>query len=396
MKTLLLARPDHSTYLYEGLWKNPEIDIKFHTFSAFKKGSWLNKCKPSVKSVNSEVEISTIFTLVHRFLYELQKSVDFDYYEKETQIAEYFFNRILQKYNDEFDVVHYWSIYCYQSIRDFQQINPKTKFLADVYAAHPDYVREILEPEYDKYGLSIKNSHFVKSRDRDISSLEGIENMLVPSQYMAEIYQKYYQNTKIFTVGYGLFNYDEKPIKSSERVFNEPLKLVFVGNISIEKGCVYLLEAMEKLSNINVQLDLIGEIDKHQKDIFLAYSNLKNTRFLGKLPNLKILELLPNYHIFVLPSLTDAYSLAVSEALTHKLPVIITENVGNKDDVRKFNIGKICKVKDSDALIEAIFSLQNEEYRQYLSENITNFIEDNKRNSYSSKVLNVYKQLLVN
>jgi glycosyltransferase involved in cell wall biosynthesis len=98
----------------------------------------------------------------------------------------------------------------------------------------------------------------------------------------------------------------------------------------------------------------------------------------------------------VLPSLTDAYSLAVSEALTYKLPVIITENVGNKDDVRKFNIGKICKVKDSDALIEAIFSLQNEEYRQYLSENITNFIEDNKRSSYSSKVLNVYKQLLVN
>ena len=73
MKTLLLARPDHSTYLCEGLWKNPEIDIKFHTFSAFKKGSWINKCKPSVKSVNSEVEICTIFTLVHRFCTNCRK-----------------------------------------------------------------------------------------------------------------------------------------------------------------------------------------------------------------------------------------------------------------------------------------------------------------------------------
>ena len=79
-------------------------------------------------------------------MYELQKSINFNYYEKENQIAEYFFNRILQKYTDEFDVVHYWSTYCYQSIGDFQQINPKTKFLADVYAAHPDYVCEILEP----------------------------------------------------------------------------------------------------------------------------------------------------------------------------------------------------------------------------------------------------------
>ena len=396
MKTLLLARPDHSTFLYKELRNNPEIDIKFHTFSAFKKGSWLNKWKPSVKSVDSEVEISYAFTIFHRLMYELQKSVNFNYYEKENQIAEYFFNQNLQKYDYEIDIIHYWSIYCHQSIRDFQQINPRTKFIADVYAAHPDYVCEILEPEYERYGLSIENSHFIKSRNRDISSLEGVENMLVSSEYMAEIYQKYYPKTKIFTASYGLFNYDEKPIKLSERVFNEPLKLIFVGNISIEKGCVYLLEAMKKLSNTNVQLDLIGEIDKLQKDIFKPYFNLKNVRFLGKLPNLKILELLPNYHIFALPSLTDAYSLAVSEALAHKLPVIITENVGNKNDVRKFNIGKICEVKNTNAIIEAIFSLQNEEYRQHLSANITNFIKDNKLNSYSSKVLKVYNQLLTN
>ena len=396
MKTLLLARPDHSTFLYKELRNNPEIDIKFHTFSAFKKGSWLNKWKPSVKSVDSEVKISYAFTIFHRLMYELQKSVNFNYYEKENQIAEYFFNQNLQKYDHKIDIIHYWSIYCHQSIRDFQQINPQTKFIADVYAAHPDYVCEILEPEYEQYGLSIENSHFIKSRNRDIVSLDGVENMLVPSEYMAEIYQKYYPKTKIFTASYGLFNYDEKPIKLSERAFNEPLKLIFVGNISIEKGCVYLLEAMKKLSNTNVQLDLIGEIDKLQKDIFKPYFNLKNVRFLGKLPNLKILELLPNYHIFALPSLTDAYSLAVSEALAHKLPVIITENVGNKNDVRKFNIGKICEVKNTDAIIEAIFSLQNEEYRQHLSANIINFIKDNKLNSYSSKVLKVYNQLLTN
>ena len=95
MKTLLLARPDHSTFLYKELRNNPEIDIKFHTFSAFKKGSWLNKWKPSVKSVDSEVKISYAFTIFHRLMYELQKSVNFNYYEEENQIAEYFFNQNL-------------------------------------------------------------------------------------------------------------------------------------------------------------------------------------------------------------------------------------------------------------------------------------------------------------
>ena len=396
MKTLLLARPDHSTSLYEGLRKNPVIKIKYHTFSAFRKGSWLNKWKPSVKSVDSEVEISHTFTFFHRLLYELQKNLKFDYYEKENKVSEYFFNQTLQKYNDAFDIVHYWPIYCHQSIRNFKELNPQTKFLAEVYAAHPDYVREILEPEYEQHGLNIEKSHFIKSRNRDIASLERVENMIVPSEYIAEIYQKYYPNTKIFTVGYGLTNYPKISIKSSKRAFNEPLKLVFVGNISIEKGCIYLLEALKKLLNSNVQLDLIGEIDKHQIDIFKPYFNLKNVRFLGKLPNLKILEILPNYYVFALPSLSDAYSLAVSEALVCKLPVIITENVGSKDDVRKFDIGKVCQVKNTDSIIKAILSLQNEDYRQYLSKNIANFIEDNKQNSYASKVLKVYNQLLTN
>ncbi|MEY4539527.1 MAG: hypothetical protein RLZZ306_1284 [Bacteroidota bacterium] len=396
MKTLLLARPDHSTFLYEGLRKNSEIETKYHTFSAFKKDSWLNKWKPSVKNVNQEVEISHAFTVFHRLLYELQKSIKFDYYERENQISEYFFSKILQKYDNKIDIIHYWSIYCHKSIRGFQQQNPRTKFLADVYAAHPDYVREILEPEFDKHGLAVENSHFIKSRNRDVASLEDVANMIVPSEYAAETYQKYYPNTKIFTASYGLFNYAKKPIKSTERAFNEPLKLIFVGNISIEKGCIYLLEAMKKLVNSNVQLDLIGEIDRYQKDIFKPYFNLKNIKFLGKLPNLKIIEILPNYHVFTLPSLSDAYSLAVSEALIRKLPVLITENVGNKDDVRKFDIGKICTVKNSESLTEAILSLQDEDYRQHISKNITNFIEDNILNSYASKVLKVYNQILTN
>ena len=346
MKTLLLARPDHSTFLYEGLLKNPEIDIKYHTFSAFKKDSFLNKWKPSVKSVDSEVEVSYGFTIFHRLLDFLNKHVEFDYYRIENQISEYFFKQILKKYCEEVNIVHYWPIYCYQSIKNFQQKNPQTKFIADVYAAHPAYVQEILEPEFDKYGLSFQDSYFIKGKDRDLKALEGVENILVPSEYMAEIYRKYHPNTKIFVANYGLLNSSIINLKPNNRKISESLKLVFVGKVSIEKGCIYLLKALKKLQNENIQLDIIGEIETSQISIFKQYSNSGNVNFLGRLPNLKILEILPNYHTFVLPSLSDAYSLAVSEALINKVPVIITENVGNKEDVYKFQLGEVCKVKD--------------------------------------------------
>ena len=396
MKTLLLARPDHSTFLYEGLRSNSKMDVSYHTFGAFKKNSWLHKWKPHVKTVDEEVEISYVFTVLHRLLYILQKNVNFEYYRTENQISTYFFNQILQKYDSNIDVIHYWPMYCHQSINNFKKRNPNTKLLADVYAAHPDYVREILEPEFDEYNLSVKKSHFVRSRDRDVSSLEGVENMIVPSQYTAETYQKYFPDANIFTASFGLFSYKEKPTISSKRLFNDCLNLVFVGVISIEKGCLYLLKAMKNLSNLNIQLDLIGEIDNNQLAIFKPYFNLKNVNFLGKLPNRIILKILPKYHVFTLPSLSDAYSLAVSEALARRLPVIITENVGNKDDVKKFNIGIICEVKNTKSITEAILSLQDEEYRQHLCKNITNFIEYNEQNTYDSKVIKVYNQLLKN
>ena len=218
--------------------------------------------------------------------------------------------------------------------------------------------------------------------------------MLVPSEYIAEIYQKYYPNTNIFTVSYGLLNFKEKYLTQPGKRDSGTLRLIFVGKVSIEKGCTYLLEAMKKLPPTSFHLDLIGEIEPNQRAIFKPYLGISNVRFLGKLPNAKIFGILPNYHIFVLPSLTDAYSLAVSEALMHKLPVIITENVGNKDEVRKFEIGKVCQVKDSNSLIEAILSLHNEEYRQTLIKNIDNFIIENQQNSYATKVLNIYNYLL--
>lgn len=396
MKTLLLARPDHSTFLYEALKKNPEIEIKYQTFSAFKKGSLLNYWKPSVKSVDAEVEISYAFTFFHKFLYFLSKHITFDYYKTESQFSTYLLQNILQKYADEVNIVHYWPIYYHHAVRNFQQNNPKTKFIADVYAAHPDYVRKILETAFDDFELSIEKSHFIKSKDTDLASLEGVENMLIPSKYIAQTYQKYYPKTKIYTANFGLFHYPQKMVKQANRSEYEPLKIVFVGKFSIEKGCPYLFEAIKKLPNTEFQLDVIGEIEASQINVFRPYLNLPNVKFLGKFSNLKILEILPKYHVFALPSLSDAYSLAVSEALAHKLPVIITENVGNKEDVGKFTIGEVCKVKSVEALIQSILTLQNEEYRQYLRTNINNFIADNQENSYPSKVLKIYNQLLEN
>lgn len=397
MKTLLLARPDHSVDLYRHLSHEPDIDVIYHSFGIFKKNSLLSRWKPHVKTVDFQVNISYQFTVFHRLLYFLQKHIPFDYYKTENQVSEYFYRQIIRKSVKDLDLIHYWPVYSYKTIQAFKKSNPQTKLLADVYAAHPVYAQKVLEPEFDKYGISFKKSHFSKSSERDISSFENVENIVVPSEYLAEIYRQYLPKTNIFTASFGLLNYGKNINTNQEiRVNRKPLRIAFVGKISIEKGCIYLLEAMKKLPANEFQLDMIGDIEDTQTDVFQKYYNWSNVNFLGKLPNQKVISLISQYHIFVMPSLTDAYSLAVSEALSSKIPVIVTENVGNKNDILTFQVGEICKVKSVESLIQTILNFQNEEYRQFLKSNIENFIDEDKKYDYASRVFSIYQNLISN
>jgi glycosyltransferase involved in cell wall biosynthesis len=389
-----MARPDHSIFLYEGLKKFPQHQVEFHTFGVFKRNTIPYFFIPTAKTVTKEVHISYAFTFFHRLLYLLSDKITFDYYKTETQIAEYFYAKILQK-TQPVDIIHYWSFYCQQSVSRFHQQNPNTKLLADVYAAHPSYVQELLAPEFDKFGLSIHQSHFVKSSKRDLACLENAPNLIVPSTYLADIYRRYFPDKQLFTAGYGLLKSPDSLIRSThQRKKAQVFRIVFIGKISIEKGCFYLLECLRKLPETEFYLEMIGEIETAQLAVFKPYFNDANIKFLGKLPNSKIMELLPSYHVLVLPSLTEAYSLAVSEALGRKIPVIITENVGNKDDVEHFQVGILCKIQSVEALQEAIVKCTNEDYRQCLVSNINRFIKENQENNYTTRVLEIYQQLL--
>ncbi|MEA5459581.1 glycosyltransferase [Arcicella sp. LKC2W] len=397
MKTLLLARPDHSINLYSRLSQQSDLHIQYHTFGVFKKNSLLNKWKPYVKTVDSSVDISYQFTAFHRLLHFLQKRFPFDYYKIENQISEYFYRNILEKQTDKVDIIHYWPVYCYRAIESFKTSNPQTKLLADVYATHPDYACELLEPEYNQLGLSFKQSHFYKSRERDIASLETAENIVVPSEYLAQIYRQYLPQANVFIASFGLqITPQTKERRGYFRAFGEPLKLVFTGKISIEKGCTYLFEAMKQLPSKNFSLDVIGEIEPSQYSIFKKYRHVSNIRFLGKIPNTELLAILSSYHVFIMPSLSDAYSLAVSEALSSNIPVIVTENVGNKDDVLKYKVGEVCKAKCTESLLKSIISMCYEEYRQLLKSNIKHFLQENERYGYAQQVLNIYQTLVSN
>lgn len=101
------------------------------------------------------------------------------------------------------------------------------------------------------------------------------------------------------------------------------------------KGVLNFIESIQLTDIKKVQLHIIG--DGPDKVILTNYINknqLENNIFLhGDLTQNKVKEFLCNADVFVLPSFSDPAPLSIIEALAVKLPILISNMCGNKNEV---------------------------------------------------------------
>lgn len=102
------------------------------------------------------------------------------------------------------------------------------------------------------------------------------------------------------------------------------LKLVSVGNLRLIKNMPYLVEALRSLSQEKITLDIYGEgpVREELLQLIGAYQ-LKNIRLMGRRND--IYNVLPDYDLYVSPSTVEGFGIAVAEAMSVGLPVIISD-----------------------------------------------------------------------
>lgn len=367
------------------------------TFNVTKKGSLLHRLRKTTRLVDDDVAILNDLTIYDQIIFGLAKAFNFSPFKYESLYSEISFQKKAKRFKP--DIIHYWPVYCHQYVKKQREKN-QLSTLADVYSAHPEHTIKMLAPVYDEFGLDIKDSYFYQDASRNTEFLAHENFIVVNSQYVKETFQQKNLLKDIFVAEYGfwgdpdaLTNYLAAS-KHRHQLNNITLKLVYVGSVSLEKGVPYLLEAMKRLASASIQLDIIGSVKKSQEKIFNKYHSLASVKFLGPRPNSEIKNLLKNYSALVLPSLTDAYSISVIEGLQQALPVIVSDQTGNKDDVKKFNTGEIVIAANTDSLMIAIEKMVNAEYMGFLSDNIQNFIKNDIEDPYPEKVLRIYHQLI--
>lgn len=111
--------------------------------------------------------------------------------------------------------------------------------------------------------------------------------------------------------------------RRNQRSAGDVLKIVSVGNLRLIKNMPYLVEALRSLPQERLSLDIYGEgpVREELTRLIDTYK-LNNVRLMGRRND--IYNVLPEYDLYISPSTVEGFGIAVAEAMSIGLPVIIS------------------------------------------------------------------------
>ncbi len=177
----------------------------------------------------------------------------------------------------------------------------------------------------------------------------------------------YTRKMEVFERGIDLTKFLTVQGKKDRKKYN----IFYVGRVSKDKGMEFLEEIYKALHKEIKNFDLIVVGDGPYLDEMKKRA--RNIIFTGKVENSKLPELLRNAHLFLFPSTTDTFGMAVLEAIACGVPCIVSDIGGPKEIIQKTGGGLIAKAYDLTDWIEKIKIILNMN-----TENLERVISDSK------------------
>jgi glycosyltransferase involved in cell wall biosynthesis len=114
------------------------------------------------------------------------------------------------------------------------------------------------------------------------------------------------------------------------------VKLLFLSRITSKKGLNYALRALESIKDGLVEFDIYGPIEdlKYWSECGTIIKRLSENilvRYCGELPHEKVKDIIPNYHLFVFPTLGENFGYVIIEAILSCRPVLISDRTPWRD-----------------------------------------------------------------
>ena len=135
------------------------------------------------------------------------------------------------------------------------------------------------------------------------------------------------------------------------------LEIISVGRCHWKKGYTFALDAMVALmkKSINFHYTIIAGGKDDENILYQIYDLglTENVTFINGLSHEKVIDMVSNSTLFLLPSVEEGISNAVLEAMILGVPVISTD-CGGMSEVINNNNGFLVPIRDSESMAEAI------------------------------------------
>lgn len=170
-----------------------------------------------------------------------------------------------------------------------------------------------------------------KELEKQKSGIEKTQYFLAPSNFVKRgLAFCGVDEQTIHVVHYGS---NFVPLASTKHdIPNDPIKFVYVGQVTYRKGMHYLLDVFSRMRRTDIHLSVVGGW-KPDSDLFAKYKDCKNIKFYGNVTHDRVRSILCESDVFVFPSLTEGFSLSCMEAFSCGLPIICSNNAGANDVV---------------------------------------------------------------
>jgi glycosyltransferase involved in cell wall biosynthesis len=197
---------------------------------------------------------------------------------------------------------------------------------------------------------------------------------------------------------------DLKLFTNSSKIKKEKETILFVSILDKHhryKGLDYLLKALSviKKKRPNIKLLIVGE-GELKNDYIIKAKKMglqKNITFLGKIKQKDLALYYQKSSLFVLPSTEiEGFGIVLLEAMACKLPVVATDIVGLKNDIKNYHTGFIVTPQDEKSLAKSIMKLlDNHSLSRVMGNNGKKLVEKKYSwNTIALQIEDIYKKLL--
>lgn len=219
-------------------------------------------------------------------------------------------------------------------------------------SAHATTQRNLLIEEYEKYGQptnDLRRSFSSERMERELLEYELTDYIEVPSEFARRTFvEQGVPETKLIKgfLGVDLSLFEELP--KSDDVF----RVIYTGQMSLQKGVHYLLQAFAELRLPNAELWLIGSLNSEIEPFFNKYRAV--FRHIAPVAQEELYRYFAQGSIFVICSIQDGFGQVLPQAMACGLPVIATENTGASDVIEDGLEGFTIPIRDVAAIKEKI------------------------------------------